>query len=83
MQESLHSLSIEQRKNITVSGVESVKSFSETRIELCLTSGNVRLLITGTGLKITGFSKSGGTFTAVGTVESVRYGSGFKTKLFK
>lgn len=83
MQEFSHSLTIEQRKNLTASGVESVKAFSETRIELELSGSKTRLSITGTGLKISGFSKSNGTFSATGTVESVRYGGGWKSRLLR
>lgn len=83
MQEISHLLSIEQRKSVSVTGVESVKAFSETKIELALSGSTTRLTITGTSLKITGFSKSNGTFTAAGTVESVRYGGGLKARLLK
>lgn len=83
MQEILHSLTIEQRKNITVGGVDSVKSFSSVRIELVLSGTNLRLVITGENLKISGFSKSSGTFTATGTVESVKYGGGLKSRIFR
>ena len=47
-----HSISIEQRKNLAVSGVESVLSFSEVKILLLLVGGE-RLQILGLGLKIT------------------------------
>ena len=83
MQEILHSLTVEQRKSVMVSGVESVKSFSENRIELELSGSKTRLTITGTGLKISGFSKANGSFSATGTVESVRYGGGWKSRIFR
>ena len=83
MQEISHLLSVEQRKSISVTGVESVKSFSENRIELALLGSNVRLSVLGSSLKITGFSKTNGTFTAVGNVEGVRYGGGLKARLLK
>ncbi|MBQ8885430.1 MAG: YabP/YqfC family sporulation protein [Clostridia bacterium] len=76
-------MAIEQRKSISVTGVESVKAFSETRIELALSGSTTRMIVLGTGLKITGFSKANGTFTAVGNVEGVRYGGGLKSRLFK
>ncbi|MBQ5926423.1 MAG: YabP/YqfC family sporulation protein [Clostridia bacterium] len=76
-------MTIEQRKSISVSGVDSVKSFSESKIELSLLGGNTRLIVTGSGLKITGFSKTNGTFTATGTIESVRYGGSLRSKLFR
>lgn len=83
MQEFSHSIQIEQRKNITVTGVESVKAFSSTKIELVLIGTSQQLYITGADLKITDFSKIKATFSASGTVDSVRYGNGIKAKLFK
>lgn len=74
MQENLHSLTIEQQKSVTVTGIESVSSFSESQIVLVLCGGGTRLFITGSGLKITGFSKNSGTFTATGSVSGARYG---------
>lgn len=78
-----HSIQIEQRKNISVSAVESVVAFSEVKIVLSLQGGE-RLTIIGTDLKILGFSKSNGSFSAEGTVVSVMYGGkSFVSKLFK
>ena len=73
MQESKHSVIIEQRKNITVSAVESVVAFSEVKIILSLLGGE-RMSILGSNLKITGFSKTSGSFVAEGRVTSVSYG---------
>ena len=84
MQEISHSLTIEQRKSISVSGVDSVKSFSESKIELSLLGGNTRLIVTGSGLKITGFSKTSGAFTAEGTVTGISYGGkSLAARIFK
>ena len=86
MQENLnakHTLSIEQRKFLNVSAVESVISFSEVKIVLSLVGGE-RLNIIGSGLKITGFSKSSGTFAAEGTLTGVQYGGkNFAARIFK
>ncbi|MFR1983645.1 MAG: YabP/YqfC family sporulation protein [Christensenellaceae bacterium] len=49
-------MTIEQQKSITVTGIESVASFSESQIALSLAE-NVKLYVTGSGLKITGFSR--------------------------
>lgn len=84
MQEILHSLDIEQQKSVTVTGIESVASFSESQIVLSLCGSNTKLYITGSGLKITGFSKTSGTFTATGSVNGVRYGGkSLRSRLFK
>ena len=78
-----HSVTIEQRKTITVSGVESVSAFSEVKIILTLLHGD-KLQVIGSGLKIVGFSKTSGTFTAEGTVSGVSYGGkSFAARLFK
>ena len=86
MQENLaakHTLSIEQRKYLTVSAVESVVAFSEVKIVLLLVGGE-RLNVIGSGLKITGFSKSSGAFTAEGTLTGVQYGGkNFAARIFK
>lgn len=82
-QSAKHSLSIEQRKLLSVSAVENVLAFSEVKIVLLLVGGE-RLNIIGSGLKITGFSKSSGSFTAEGTLTGVQYGGkGFAAKIFK
>ncbi len=73
MQENKHSVSIEQRKNLSVTAVESVVAFSEVKILLSLVGGE-RLTVVGSGLKITGFSKANGTFVAEGEVTGVSYG---------
>lgn len=78
-----HSILIEQRKNITVSAVESVVAFSEVKIILALLGGG-RMSVVGTGLKITGFSKTSGSFTAEGSVTGVSYGGkSFAARIFK
>ena len=84
MQENLqHSVQLDDRKRINVSGVESVIAFSEVRILLLLHSKE-KLQITGADLKISGFSKTSGTFSAEGVVTSFAYnGKSFVSKLFK
>lgn len=78
-----HQINIEQCKKITVSGVECVKAFSEVKIVLALLSGD-RLHVAGMGLKITGFIKSSGVFTAEGNITGISYGGkSFAAKLFR
>ena len=80
---SKHTVLIEQRKSITISGVESVVAFSEVKITLSLIGGE-KMFVAGSGLKITTFSKSNGTFTAEGSVTGVSYGGkSFTARLFK
>ena len=83
MQENKHSVVLEQKKNLTVSGVESVASFSEVKIVLTLLGGE-RMNVIGSGLKITGFSKTSGSFTAEGDVMGISYGGkSFAARIFK
>ena len=57
MQEVIkHTVELEQRKNISVSGVETVSAFSEARIALTLKDGE-KMYIVGTELKISAFSR--------------------------
>ena len=78
-----HSVLVEQRKNITVNAVESVVAFSEVKIILSLLGGE-RMSVIGSGLKITGFSKTNGTFAAEGTITSLSYGGkSVVSKIFK
>lgn len=66
-----------------MSGVESVAAFSEVKITLVLQGGE-RLYVAGSNLKITGFSKTNGTFTAEGAVTGVSYGGkSFAARIFR
>ena len=83
MQENKHSVVLEQRKILSISGVESVGSFSEVKIILVLLGGE-RMSVVGTGLKITGFSKANGTFTAEGEILGMTYGGkSLAARIFK
>ena len=83
MQENKHIVTIEQRKNLMVNAVESVVAFSEVKIILSLLGGE-RMSVIGSGLKITGFSKTNGTFAAEGTITSLSYGGkSVVSKIFK
>lgn len=78
-----HSIELVQKKSLSVSGVESVVSFSEVKIVLSLLEGE-RLSVVGSGLKITGFSKQSGAFTAEGEFLGVSYGAkSLAAKIFK
>ncbi len=62
---------IEQQKKISLTAVESVDAFSDRQIVLTLENG--RAFIAGEELKIVGFSKSEGSFSAVGKIAGVRF----------
>ncbi len=83
MQENKHTVVLEQRKNLAVTAVESVVAFSEVKIILSLVGGE-RLTVVGSGLKICGFSKANGTFSAEGTFTGVSYGGkSVASRIFK
>ena len=73
MQEKNHQVTVDGQKTVSVSGVEGVLSFSETKIALSIL-GSKRLHLEGSGLKIVGFSKESGQFTATGAVHRLTYG---------
>lgn len=83
MQENVHQVIIEQKKTVTISGVEGVLSFSESKIALLLQGGG-KLYVAGSGLKITGFSKEKSLFSASGSILGVSYGGkSFASKIFR
>lgn len=67
-------LTIEDRKKITMTGVESVDAFSESRILLSVKGQ--RVTIEGARLKVLAFSQGSGNFSASGEVSLLRFGSG-------
>lgn len=84
MQENTYtgSVTIERRREIRVSGVSAVNGFSSTQISLTLSG--VKMLITGSDLKISDFSKESGNFSASGLIACVKYSErGEGLKIFK
>lgn len=78
-----HILSVENRKRLTATQIEAVEAFSPAQLVLSYAGG--RIIVAGSDMKITSFSKSGGGFSASGTFTSVKYaqkGFGLK-KLFR
>ena len=71
---------IEDRRRITVTGVESVGAFSAQQIVLTLTDG--RAVVSGSDLKISNFSKASHSFTADGNVSGIRF-QGKREKIAK
>ena len=81
MQEGKQSiLTLENREQLRLSGVEGVDAFSDRTIRL--TVCGEKLLIEGEKLKILAFSEESGTFSAAGEVNSLKYGRGVKKGLF-
>ena len=83
MQNDVHQITVAQKKEVTVTGVEGVLAFSDSKISLLLKGGE-KLYVAGNGLKIVGFSKESGVFHANGSVGGVSFGGkGFAAKLFR
>ena len=79
-----HNLTVENCKRVTATEITSVDSFSDKQIVLSYSGG--RIVIQGSGMKIIGFSKSTGAFSAAGDIISARYmqkNSSLKQKLFR
>ena len=79
-QAGAQTLTLENRRHLTFSGVKSVDSFSPQGIKLTTDGGKVNIL--GENLKVLSFSKQSGAFSAEGRVDGIRF-SGAKTGLMK
>ena len=73
-------LTLEDRRKISLTGVESVDAFSDNCIRL--TVNGVKLTVTGSKFQLLAFSEGNGSFSAVGVVDALRYGGGKKRSLF-
>lgn len=79
-----HIVSIENRKRFTATQIEAVEAFSPTQLILSYAGG--KIVVAGSEMKITQFSKSTGSFSASGVFSSVKYaqkGGSLKQRLFK
>lgn len=66
-----HHVVIEERKSLTVSGVEDVERFDETTIVLSTSKG--AMVVTGENLHIEKLSLDGGDLKVEGDIDSVSY----------
>ena len=73
-----HHLILEDRENLTVSGVEEVESFDENTIVMETAQG--LLIVRGEGLHIEKLSLDGGDLKVEGMVESLVYEENRRTK---
>ena len=72
MEEQLpHKLSLNERKNLTMTGVTEVVSFEETAVVLRTSLG--MLIVQGTGLQLKTLSLDGGQVAVDGTVSALIY----------
>ncbi|MBE7024580.1 MAG: sporulation protein YabP [Ruminococcaceae bacterium] len=88
--EVIHNVILENRKRLTLSGIEDVDSFDEETIVLFADSGS--LTVKGTGLHINKLSVETGEVSIEGEVDSLVYtdgesgktrGMGFLARLFR
>lgn len=70
-QNEQHQVTIENRKRITATQIEAVSSFSASQVVLVYQGG--KIIVSGSDMKITAFSKSSGQFTAQGNIDGVKY----------
>lgn len=82
-----HSLILEERRGLTVSGVTDVGNFDEENITLY--TGNDEIYIKGENLKVSELDTESGSFSAEGKISSVSYTekktkkNGFFGKVFR
>ena len=82
-----HRLTLEDREQLTVTGVEEVESFDETSI--VMVTGRGTLVVRGSGLHIEQLSLDDGQLRVEGSVESLTYEddgggqTGFWGRLFR
>ena len=69
-----HSLSMQDRRRLTVGGVEDVESFDENAVVLQTVGG--MLILRGSGLHIDKLSIEGGELLVTGRIDSLTYEDG-------
>ena len=67
----LETVTLECRKRLSMTGVESVDGFSLQAINLTVNGQKVK--ISGEGIKITAFNKASGNFSAEGNFNEIKY----------
>lgn len=83
-QSEQHLLTIENCKKVTATRIDSVDSFSPSQLLLSYSGG--RIVVTGSDMKITAFSRQSGQFAANGAIVGVKYigkGGSLRQKLFR
>lgn len=80
-----HSLSLDERQRLTVSGVQEVVEFNEDAVSVRTVKG--LLLVRGSGLRVDKLEKDAGELRLSGTVSELVYedagpGAGFFARLF-
>lgn len=79
-----HTLSVENCKKVTATAIAGVDGFSPAQLVLSYAGG--RIVVSGSDMKITAFSKQSGQFAAVGNIVGVKYigkGGSIRQRLFR
>lgn len=81
-----HSLRLDERERLTVTGVEEVVSFHEEEVAIRTVRG--LLIVRGAGLKVDKLEKTAGELSVSGSVSDLSYeetgpGTGFFSRLFR
>ena len=66
-----HSINMTDRKKAVMTGVAKVDGATDTEVELTTALG--RLIVTGTGLKITKYDDADGNLTLQGNIDNIKY----------
>jgi len=80
MEDKTHSLTLEEQKKISLTGISNVESFNEKEVNLKLAEKT--LYITGANLNVEKLNVEDGTLTILGEVSTIRY-SGAKIGIMK
>lgn len=75
MTESGHTLQIENRNRICMTGINEVESFSESKV-VAIIGGKDKVIIIGDKLKISVFQKENGNLRLDGEIRQVTYSAG-------
>ena len=78
-----HSISLKDRSNLVISGVDHIYSFNDKRVELLTSAG--RLIVEGEGLDMNKLNLEESIISVEGTVNSINYAKDKKPeeKFFK
>lgn len=71
MAENKQKLVLDERKQLSISGVHNVDSFGDQQIELSSVLGGIN--ITGSSLKISGLDLAAGNILITGEIDSISY----------
>jgi sporulation protein YabP len=75
-----HTLAMEARRQLTLSGVEEVESFDEN--EISMRTGEGDLIVRGEGLRVDRLNVEGGDVNILGSISELRYAERAPEKSF-